>query len=348
MTRGGNMSEKIIDIKSFEYIDELGDPFILRRYHLDKFPRGNGAQGTRDEDIKGKTLGNDFDHESSFKMYFGRDVPGYPIHPHRGFETITIVLDGLVDHFDSRGARGRYGKGDVQWLTAGEGMQHSEVFPLVHDNKDNRTELFQIWLNLPIKDKMCKSYYQMMWREEIPEIEEDNNGKKTRIKIVAGSYKGVDSLEANPNSWARDRKNHVNIWLIDMEEEGSFNIPKISKSLKRKLYLYKGGDIEIDGKIISAPKTISLNGNSDIEVRNKDKKSLLLLLEGEPIGEPVLADGPFIMTNKEEIKQAHRDYNRTQFGGWPWDSREPVNLKRDKRFVDYGQGDIEYPDRIDK
>lgn len=339
------MSKEIIDIKAFEYIDEAGDPFILRRYHLDKFLKGNGSQGVREEDFQGKTLGNDFDHDSEFKMYFGKEVPGYPIHPHRGFETITIVLDGFVDHFDSKGTRGRYGKGDVQWLTAGEGIQHSEVFPLVYDEKNNRTEVFQIWLNLPIKDKMCKSYYNMHWREEIPQIREENNGRKTNIRLIAGTYKGVNALDPNPNSWAKDKANKVNIFLIDLEEEGIFQLPGVSESLNRKLYLYKGGDIEINGQIISSPKTIILKGNMDIKILNKDKKSSLLLLEGEPIGEPVVADGPFVMSTEDQVKKAHRDYNESQFGGWPWDSRNPVNPKEDGRFVDFGQGEIVYGDK---
>ena len=135
---------------------ETADPFLFCVHHEDFFPKGNAQLGPDPSLFEGRHMGQDFIVKDGFRMYHGSTVPGFPGHPHRGFETITVVRTGLVDHADSLGAAGRYGNGDVQWMTAGKGVQHSEMFPLLNQDKDNPLELFQIWLNLPKKSKMVQ------------------------------------------------------------------------------------------------------------------------------------------------------------------------------------------------
>ena len=146
---------------------ETQDPFLFCVYHLDHYPRGNEEMGPATS-LEGRNLGNDFTIKDGWRMYHGQTIPGFPYHPHRGFETITIVNKGFCDHSDSLGAAGRFGQGDVQWMTAGRGVQHSEMFPLLKTDEDNPLELFQIWLNLPKANKFAEPHFKMLWHEDIP------------------------------------------------------------------------------------------------------------------------------------------------------------------------------------
>lgn len=320
------------------------DPYIFTAHHRDIFPKGNGMMGPVVMP-KGKNNGADFDANADWRMYHGDTISGFPVHPHRGFETVTIMLEGFADHFDSKGSKGRYGQGDVQWMTAGEGVQHSEMFPMLNDDTENPMELFQIWLNLPAKNKFAAPGYKMLWSEEIPVVKEsDASGRLIEVKVIAGEYKGVQSIDPLPASWAYDRNNHVGIWLITLEPYAEFTIPAVSKTLNRVLYNYRGGGIEIGGKDIAENNYAELYGDRDTLVKNGAAPTRLLLLDGEPINEPVAARGPFVMNTMEELRQTFYDYNKTQFGGWPWDREDPVNEKPAKRFASYQNGErVEYP-----
>lgn len=336
------MSNKIIGIQPIGFQWQVENPFLFSAHHKDFYPKGNKDQGPV-VSLKGRDIHNDFSGKDGFSMYHGDVVPGFPVHPHRGFETVTIVLDGVVDHFDSKGAHGRYSKGDVQWLTTGAGCQHSEMFPLVNEDKENPTELFQIWINLPKKDKFADPDYKMMWSEDIPVIEVVNEeDKKATIKVIAGNMKGINSLEPCNNSWAKDRNNNVGIYLIYMEANSSMTLDPVSESLTRNLYFYQGeSTINVEGYDIKPSNRVKLSGNDEIKIINGDKESYILVLEGEPILEPVVQYGPFVMNTREEIQEAMGEYQETEFGGWPWDKNDPVHDKNQGRIAYYPDGSVE-------
>lgn len=335
------MSNKIIAIERIGFQWRMESPFLACMHHKDRYPAGNENQGPA-VSLAGRRMGDDFSGKDGFSMYHGEKVPGFPVHPHRGFETVTIVLEGIVDHFDSKGAKGRYGSGDVQWLTTGEGCQHVEMFPLVHQDKENPLELFQIWLNLPAKSKFTEPDYKMLWAEEIPIIKNTNEkGKTATIRLIAGSYGEVNSLEPTKDSWAAKAENHVGIQLIELEPEAEVKIPVASQTMNRNLYFYQGlGDITIDDTKIDTSSRIKLSSEEEITIINGNKVSYLLLLEGEPINEPVAQYGPFVMNTQKEIEEAYQDYQTTQFGGWPWPDDEPVHERQTGRFARYPDGSV--------
>ena len=135
------------------------DPFLFVAHHRDAYPAGNEQLGP-DAPLDGRNIGQDFADVDGWNMYHGSVVPGFPQHPHRGFETVTYVRSGFVDHADSLGAAARYGDGDTQWMTAGSGIVHSEMFPLLEQDEANPAELFQIWLNLPGRGQVGRSGVQ--------------------------------------------------------------------------------------------------------------------------------------------------------------------------------------------
>ncbi|MCE3295073.1 MAG: Pirin domain protein [Crocinitomicaceae bacterium] len=332
----------VINIKALGFQWETQDPFLFCVHHEDKFPKGNEVMGPDPTNFKGRHMGEDFIIKDGFRMYHGKTVPGFPGHPHRGFETITVVRQGLVDHADSLGAAGRYGDGDVQWMTAGKGVQHSEMFPLIHQDKENPMELFQIWLNLPKKHKMVEPHFKMLWRDSIPNYEHtDSAKKKTLVEVIAGSLEKHNAPAPPPDSWAADTNNEVAVWNIKMEAGTSWTLPKASKGVNRSIYFYEGSSLNLAGQEIEAYSAVDLKPEFDIPLKAGDQAVSILVLQGRPIGEQVIQYGPFVMNTKDEIKQAFEDYHETQFGGWPWPKFDQVHDRNKGRFAKHADGTLE-------
>jgi len=317
------------------------DPFLFCVHHDDHYPAGNDALGPA-ASLAERALGQDFEGKDGWRMYHGRTVPGFPGHPHRGFETVTIMRDGFIDHSDSLGATARFGRGDVQWLTAGRGIVHSEMFPLLAPDRPNPLELFQIWLNLPRADKMVDPYFTMLWREEIPTVTaRDDGGRATEITVVAGRLGEARALPPPPNSWAARPESDAAIWTIKMAPGARWTLPAAAAGTNRTLYFFRGSTLGVAGRAVPASRAVSLRADAAVELANGPDESELLLLQGRPIGEPVAAYGPFVMTSRAEIQQAIGDYQRTRFGGWPFDAEDPVHPRESTRFARHSDGRVE-------
>ena len=329
----------IKNIKPLGFQWETSDPFLFCVHHEDAFPKGNDVMGPDATFFKGRHIGDDFIIKDGFRMYHGKTVPGFPGHPHRGFETITVVRKGIVDHADSMGAAGRYGDGDVQWMTAGKGVQHSEMFPLIKKEEENPMELFQIWLNLPKANKMVEPHFKMLWRESIPKyVHTDAAKKSTTVEVIAGALADQKAVSPPPNSWAANEANEVAVWNIKMQAGASFTLPKASEGINRTIYFYEGSLLNLAGKDIPKYSAVEVLPNHDIELIAGSDEVSILVLQGKPIGEPVMQYGPFVMNTKQEIQQAFEDYHATQFGGWPWPRYDQVHAREKTRFAKHADG----------
>lgn len=328
----------ILKVKPLGFPWETQDPFIFCVHHRDEYPKGNNEMGPATS-LKGRNIGQDFTLKDGWRMYHGQKIPGFPYHPHRGFETVTVVKEGLVDHTDSMGAAGRFGKGDVQWMTAGKGIQHSEMFPLVHQDKGNPMELFQIWLNLPKASKFVEPHFKMLWEDSIPVLKVlDEEGKSVEVNIIAGTLYNFQAPSPTPDSWAANPENEVAILTIKLDAGASWVLPKASPEATRTLYFYKGSGLKVEGETIPAYYSVRVNPADDIVLKAQAEDCFLLLLQGKPINEPVVQYGPFVMNTKAEIQEAFQDYQRTQFGGWPWSGHEQAHERNKGRFALYADG----------
>ena len=316
------------------------EPFLFCVHHFDYYPAGNKNFGLDSKYFSGRDMGQDFIPKDGFRIYHGGEIPGFPVHPHRGFETITIVRKGYVDHADSLGAAGRYGEGDVQWMTAGSGVQHSEMFPLLNQDKENTLELFQIWLNLPQKNKMAQPDFKMLWADKIPKMTKDPN---VEVSLICGEYQGQSYYESPKNSWAKDPANEVNILLVKMKTGGIFNFPKSISKTNRTLYVFEGHGIKINEQSISGKQALFLDSDIEMKVFANSDDVEFLILEARPIGEPIVQHGPFVMNTRQEIYQTIQDYQRTEFGGWKWPRHDMIHGPKIEKFAIYPDGHIEKP-----
>jgi redox-sensitive bicupin YhaK (pirin superfamily) len=335
---------EILGTKRAGFPFETADPFLFCVHHDDAYPRGNAQMGP-DASLAGRRLGQDFEGKDGWRMYHGRAVPGFPSHPHRGFETVTVARRGFIDHADSLGATARYGEGDVQWMTAGRGIVHAEMFPLLHGDRDNRCELFQIWLNLPASSKMVEPHFSMLWSPSIPRATfSDAEGRKTDVTVIAGALGPLVPPTPPPASWASNPDADVAIWTLTMAPGATFELPAARPGTNRTLYLVRGGGLEVAGRQFLHALGLALQPDRPAQLRAlPGPETELLLLQARPIGEPVVQHGPFVMNTVAEIQQAYRDYQTTGFGGWPWPNEAPVHPRDAGRFAKHVGGRVEWP-----
>jgi redox-sensitive bicupin YhaK (pirin superfamily) len=336
------MSDSIISVKKLESPWQTHDPFLFCVHHIDNYPKGNEHLGPA-ASLAGRDIGQDFQGREGWRMYHGDVVPGFPQHPHRGFETVTIVRRGYIDHSDSLGATARFGLGDVQWLTAGAGVVHSEMFPLLHPDRPNPLELFQLWLNLPAKSKMAAPYFTMFWDGDIPRRRfTDAKGRGIEVTIIAGTLDGVQPLAPPPQSWAADERSDLAIWSIAMEAGATWTIPAAhSDRTVRMLHQFAGPGMRVAGREVPGPAGIRVRSDQPIQLEADRGPVEILLLQARPIEEPVAQYGPFVMNTRAELEQAFADYRRTQFGGWPWPDNAPVHPQNEGRFARHADGRLE-------
>ncbi len=220
---------------------------------------------------------------------------------------------------------------------------HCEMFPLLHTDAPNPAELFQIWLNLPAKNKMAAPHFTMMWHEEIPRTTVvDAQGHGTELVCIAGQLQGLTALSPPPDSWASQAGSDVLIATLKLAPHARFQLPAAqSPATQRVLYFFSGDSLSIAGQIVQAKHAIQVRADAVCELINGDAPSELLLLQGRPIGEPVAQHGPFVMNTQDEIHQAFEDYQRTEFGGWPWGRSDPMHPREQGRFAKHADGRVE-------
>jgi hypothetical protein len=316
---------------------ETSDPFLFCVHHDDAYPDGNERMGPA-ASLAGRRIGEDFEGKDGWRMYHGTAVPGFPAHPHRGFETVTIVRRGLIDHADSLGAAARYGQGDLQWLTAGKGIVHAEMFPLVDRERPNPLELFQIWLNLPASDKLAPPHFTMHWGPSIPVVQMGG----TKVAVFAGVFGEVRALPPPPRSWAARSDSDLAIWTLRMDPGAALSLPPAASGTNRDLYFFRGSSLDVAGQALPPRSRVRVRADVEVRLEAGPDETEALVLQGRPIGEPVAQYGPFVMNTRTEIQQAFADYQRTRFGGWPWPSEEPVHGFED-RFARHPDGRVERP-----
>jgi redox-sensitive bicupin YhaK (pirin superfamily) len=331
------MQDPIIQVSPLSNRWQTLDPFLFCVHHLDLYPKGNDQFGP-EASLAGHDIGQDFGNPDGWSMYHGDVVPGFPQHPHRGFETVTIVRQGYIDHSDSLGAAARFGMGDVQWLTAGAGVVHSEMFPLLDRHGPNTLELFQIWLNLPAKSKMAAPYFTMLWDKDIPRPQFPG----VAVTVIAGALADAQPLAPPPHSWAASDDADVAIWSIAMDAGASWVVPPARDARSnRALHVFAGKGIKIGDRVVDGPSMIRVYPNQPVPLEAVNGPVEILLLQGRPIGEPVAQYGPFVMNTRAELEQAFADYRRTLFGGWPWPENAPVHDRDAGRFAKHADGRVE-------
>lgn len=221
-------------------------------------------------------------------------------HPHRGFETVTIVYDGEVSHRDNAGGGGTIGSGEVQWMTAGSGVIHEEFHSAGYSRTGGPFRMVQLWINLPAKDKMTRPAYQAITRAMIPGIA--LNGGAARV--IAGDLHGTKGPARSFTP--------VNLWdvRIDADAEIALPLPQGHTSMIAVL----AGHVTIDGQGLAEAEIARLSRDGEGVTVKADGDAMLLVMTGEPIDEPVFGYGPFVMNTEGEIRQAIADFNSGKFG----------------------------------
>jgi redox-sensitive bicupin YhaK (pirin superfamily) len=230
------------------------------------------------------------------------EAKGFPDHPHRGFETVTYLLSGEFEHRDSFGHHGILRPGDVQWMRAGSGLVHSEVPGQSLIKNGGKMEGFQIWVNLPKRDKMKAPHYQELSADRIPSVMSADG--KVEVKVIAGEALGVRG----------GVETHIPIQYLHLKlKPGAKHLQDLPKNLNAMLYVFAGG-IDVNARNVPRFHLAALANDGDAIEFTAQEATQLLLLAGQPINEPVARYGPFVMNTRDELNQAFQDYRSGKMG----------------------------------
>ena len=226
---------------------------------------------------------------------------GVDAHPHKGFETVTIVYAGEVEHHDSTGNRGVIGPGDVQWMTAGKGILHKEYHSRDFARKGGPFEMVQLWVNLPAQDKSAPPGYQSLRKQDIPAVPLADGGVARVIAGKLSGHKGPANTHSPMNVWDLTFPNPANV-RVDLAEGHT------------TLLLVRGGKVHVDGTPVPEGTLAFLSTDDPVLEFRTDADTRALLLSGKPLGEPIAAQGPFVMNSREELIEAIREFERGDMG----------------------------------
>ncbi|MBO0334089.1 pirin family protein [Sneathiella sp. CAU 1612] len=226
-------------------------------------------------------------------------IAGFPSHPHRGFETVTYMIDGQMRHKDSTGSEGILGPGSVQWMTAGRGIVHSEM----PEQREGRMSGFQLWVNLPAKDKMCTPRYQNIDPEDVPVVELD----RVKLRVLAGTVDSLDGAVAGPVVGVATDPIYIDVALAP---GGSYS-HTVPEGHTAFAYVFEGV-VDISGQEVNQHHLAILSDGDQVHL-SSETGGRAILVAGRPIGEPVARYGPFVMNSFDEIQQAVRDFQTGNF-----------------------------------
>ena len=241
------------------------------------------------------------DYNSKFHFPATDKPKGVGVHPHRGFETVTIAYEGSVSHHDSSGGGGTIHQGDVQWMTAASGVLHKEYHAEEFYKQGGIFQMVQLWVNLPAKDKMSTPKYQAIEHKDIPTVEVENGfieiiaGEYNQTKGVASTFSPVNMLNAKLNEGGKANFSfpaNYNTVLLVIDGEVKVNNEEIVPTDHLLLFTNEGEDFSIEAT----------------------ENSVVLILSGEPLNEPIASYGPFVMNTQEQIREAFDDFNNGKFG----------------------------------
>ena len=231
------------------------------------------------------------------------DKLGVGEHPHRGFETVTIVYEGEVEHRDSSGGGGKIGPGDVQWMTAGSGIVHEEFHGRDFAQKGGTLEMVQLWVNLPSKEKMTTPHYQGILNSQIPLI--NLSETKSTLRVIAGEYKDIKGPAKTYTP--------INVWDLCLENGEYLNLD-LPDGYTANVTVLKGKvQINNSDELTSAEVCVFDRDGESISIKS-NQKATLLILSGEPLNEPIVGRGPFVMNTQDEIAKALQDYQLGRMG----------------------------------
>ncbi len=242
------------------------------------------------------------DYAAPYEFPPGNEQRGVGGHPHKGFETVTVAYQGELEHHDSSGGGGKIGAGDVQWMTAGNGIVHQEFHAQDFTRKGGTLQMVQLWVNLRAKDKIAKPRYQTLLKAQIPDVPLLQDAGT--VRVIAGEFGGRKGPAKTFTP--------INVWDVNLRAGKSTELPLPNGHTTTFLVL--SGEVEVDGKkAVEGDLAIFARNGDGITVKAKTDAKLLVM-DGEPIDEPVVGQGPFVMNSSAEIQQAFEDYQLGHMG----------------------------------